>query len=144
MDSPQDGKNCTFGICTALTAYDDGRIVRSGLSQAQHQPHMGQQGDAIDKCRMATPWCSWRTRHWQNANARMSSTGIVSQGCASDGTVGSETIQVVLQVLAVGAQDVRQWRSQMVVVVHEQVVGQQLRMTGLGTADWSHQQICRS
>ena len=104
---------------------------------------MGQQGDAIDKCRMATRWCSWRTWYLQNANARMSSTGIVSQGCASDGTVGSETIQVVLQVLAVGAQDVQQWRSQMVVVVREQVVGQQLRMTGFGTADWSNQQICR-
>jgi hypothetical protein len=71
---------------------------------------MGQQDDAIDKCHMATRWCSWRTRHLQHANARMSSIGIVSQGCASDDTVGSETCLVVLQVRAVGWQIVRQWR----------------------------------
>jgi hypothetical protein len=77
-------------------ACDDGRIERSGLSQAQRQPRTGQQDDAIDKWRMAAQWCSWRMPPLPNAGCRMNSTGIASQDHASDSTVGSEPSLVMM------------------------------------------------
>ena len=75
--------------------------MRSGESQAQRQPRMVQQDDAIHKWRMVLRWCSWRTPPLPNAGSRMHSTGIVLQDHVSDGTAGSEPILVVVVALVV-------------------------------------------
>lgn len=102
--------------------------MRSGVSQAQRQPRMVQQDDAIHKWRMVLRWCSWRTPPLPNAGSRMHSTGIVLQDHVSDGTAGSEPFLAVVEAPAV----------LVVVVVKLQL--QQQRELRIGAEGWRYGQ----